>query len=346
MGEGRRIVGLEAFNASDLGAFIQSPLQARGAMEAPGELWICGTFSGTKDGTPFYRLAYWDGADWSFLSPSAPSVAIVWDVTRFEGVIYAATSSGIYEWTGSAWSLMRSGNTRRFAIYQDNLYAVQSTAIRKFNGSSWPIWSTTNGTNQTLWADENDLYVGGSFDQVNLVGDSPMDSIGVAIWDGGAWITPADNPLFGTVYEGRTVNGTAYAVGSIDNCGFEADCAENVAYRTPPGLFVGWGAGNAPTVNIRDICGLGSDVYALGGSSKSLWRYRGGSWSDLSKNHNGSGYAAVEFDSKAWFGGTFTTFDGVSAKRVCTFDGADISAVGDTEISSGIVFNVSVIPEA
>ena len=189
--------------------------------------------------------------------------------------------------------------------------------------------------------DGQDLYVGGSFYEVN-----GLPAFGIAKWDGGTWTTlgagvtthpinPINPPA---VYAIQVNAGSVFVAGNFDTAG--AVSANGLARwdgQQWKALNDSLGHPNDPAISA--IAVRGNNVYA-GGSfttvagqpANRIAKWNGSEWSLLGNNAsngvNDSVLAvAIAPDGQVYAGGTFTTASGLTANRIARWDGTKWNAL-------------------
>lgn len=326
-------------------------------------VYVGGEFT-LAGGVAASRVAKWDGHSWSPLGGgvSGPVYAIaVHGNDVYVGGNFATagggTANGIARWDGSGWSgvgggLGASATIRTLAFYNGQLHAggffihfqtinnvpVILTHLAKWDGSAWtPLGAGVNNQVNTLLAEGDQLYVGGTF---TTAGGGTVNKLGR--WNGSTWSalgagfstgpTDAVNALariedqlyaggYFTTADGLPANalarwdGTAWTavsegvVSSIGGMSFRG----TVSALTASGgkLYVG---GNFSQAGNRQV------------SNAAVWG--AGGWQGLGMGLAGPAYAVRYTDAGVLVGGMFPTAGSVLANSIARWDGEDWSPLG------------------
>ena len=102
--------------------------------------------------------------------------------------------NGITRWNGAEWIPLPSpgGLARALLVWNGELVAAVGPNVRVLQGSTWSLLGQfarfgDAGSPLCLAVHGGDLIVGGDFDTVNLVSQSPVAAAHVARWNGTAW---------------------------------------------------------------------------------------------------------------------------------------------------------------
>jgi RHS repeat-associated protein len=311
--------------------------------------------------------AKWNGTAWTAVPATATGSVnqfAVYGGTLY-GLVIAGTEGGsdLYQWTGSAWSLVRNFSEGVAALASiasggagpAGLYVADPPGVERWDGGSWSTISPAAGqANAAALFGFDDgsgggakLYLAGSF----CAASCATPPTGVFVWAGGtSWTAVGVNP--DTAKEGPTVlaawnDGTAnrlVAGGQFLRTaqGLQANGVEELV----GGALVPLGSqtvqGVAPMVRSMIVWddGTGPALYvggafsSVGGvAANGIARWDGTRWSAL-RGGIGTGkptdfVAALEvFNGALYAGGFFAVADGQPAANVARWDGFHWSAVG------------------
>ena len=172
-------------------------------------------------------IAVWNGSIWNALGTglangndigtantiSVDSYNNIYVGGFFTSAGTVANTSGIAKWNGSVWSALGEGVNINLSTYvntsaidsSNNLYIggnftfvkqtnstpITVNGIAKWDGTNWYALGLglVDGDVQTLVVDSsnNNLYIGGSFTQVEQTDGTKIDVYGIAKWDGSVW---------------------------------------------------------------------------------------------------------------------------------------------------------------
>jgi len=288
-------------------------------------LYAIGSFATAgSDGVNF--IARWDGQSWSPLGTglNSPSFALAGFDDGGGPALYAggsftlaggAIAHRIAKWDGRSWSNLGSGMdnfVRVMCVFDDGsgngaeLYVggeftvaggLTVNHVAKWNGTSWRALGS--GTNDSVLAlavfDDGRgggpaLYAGGTFTEAGGIGAKH-----IARWDGSSW----------TALGGHGPDGAVFALADLGDLGGGPRLCAG-------GSFLNIGVVETPRIAVWD----------------------GSSWSTLGSGMNAAVHALEVFDDGSgggpalFAGGSFTTADGASAKRIAKWDGTSWSALG------------------
>ena len=296
-----------------------------------GPVLLAGGWFDSVDGVFVRSVASWNGSAWT---PFAGSVTL----NTFDLCVYDDGSGP--------------------ALYAGGLLNSATGFIAKWNNQgAWVLQggAIDGAVNSLEVFDDGSgakLYVGGS---IRSIAGTNVGNYGVARWDGAAWSTPTN----GSVLDCKDCNGPAPLVYSMalydDGSGpglfvggdFEfADFqrAGNIARFDASG-WSGLGSSDAPTGRVRALAvfddGAGEALYAGGNFlgagdvySPLVARFDGSTWSAVGGGAaaNGEVRALVRYDDGSGpvlvAGGTFTTIDGVAARRIARWNGSNWAEFG------------------
>jgi hypothetical protein len=158
-------------------------------------------------GFVFFSFTKSFSQNWSQVPGYQVSYGDVMGVTRYQGNIWVEATSGIYQITGSTWTLTSTNFsivTTIGCLYTDgnDLYAgslfdfgSSKAIVLKWNGAQWiPIGYTDNSASavwvSTILKTSSGLYVGGFF---NFIGNSPTTLSSLRLYaflSGSTWTQP------------------------------------------------------------------------------------------------------------------------------------------------------------
>ncbi|MGV3663811.1 MAG: hypothetical protein ACO1TE_26810 [Prosthecobacter sp.] len=157
------------------------------------DAYVGGYFS-EAGGQPVANVARWNGTAWTALGSGSRGrvKALVVD----GGDVYAAGRfqsstqlvDDVARWrSGGDWEVLGGtvGTVHALAIFNGHVVVGSDTGggIRRWNGAAWELLGGgCNAWVVSLLAEDNDLYVGGTFTQAGTV-----SARGIARWDGSAW---------------------------------------------------------------------------------------------------------------------------------------------------------------
>jgi probable HAF family extracellular repeat protein len=179
-----------------------------------------------------------------------------------------------------------------------------------------PTCNHTRVTSQEVYAlaaANGILYVGGTFDKVNLnSGGTQTLTVGrIAKWDGSAWSTMNGGVSGGTtVVNAIAVRGNrVYAGGNFTSPAAYVAYYENSTWSALSGT-------GGPTVIVNAIAvAANGDVY-VGGNVGFLKKWSNNTWSDLGSGVNGDVNALAIRGNDLYVGGGFSTAGGLSANNI------------------------------
>jgi hypothetical protein len=172
-----------------LGSVLTNNVVIQSAYGPSGHLYVVGAFT-TIGGTPANRVAKWNGSTWSALGSGLANSGRSVIVDSNENVYVGDSAGGVYKWNGSAWTQLGVNTTSPSA-------SINCMAIHPLSG---------------------ELYIGGSFGQVNNSGSSNY----IAKWDGSTWVSIGASSFFGNVAYSMSFNpitGDLYVCGMISQIG-------------------------------------------------------------------------------------------------------------------------------
>ncbi|MBK1790631.1 choice-of-anchor D domain-containing protein [Persicirhabdus sediminis] len=259
-------------------------------------LYVAGLFTNVDGGVVKY-LAQYSGGAWSHIGSgiNIPGVA----VTYHQGAVYLATASRLYFAPGDVWQT--SGGA-----------SVQYTA----NGVS------------SLYSDGANLYMAGSFTQLQPYASWPPYVYRAAKWNGSSWSQMASGVSSGEVNAITGGGGSIYVGGSFSQkvLRYSGD-----SWSSPS-------SSSKPSSTVNSLVYQNGNLFA--GGSFGLKVDTGTSWETVASGVNGSVNAMASYGDKLFVGGTFTSPKNYFA--VAKVSGFGEIAAEDTngqELSSGTTFS-------
>ena len=200
------------------------------------ELYVAGWFD-TIAGQPIKRVAKFDGTNWYDLS--FPYANMVNAIKNYNGVLYGASYTGVWQYKNNAWSHLAdcSGDMFRevygMKVIDSLLYfygrfnslgGVTSKGIVAFDGVKW--YGLGQGLSYSGYEEitnvqkiDGKIYITGNFENIEGVGNSNGNqNTNYAVLDSNQWCIkspPFDNTTFGVV----KYNGDLHIYGAFWKCG-------------------------------------------------------------------------------------------------------------------------------
>lgn len=272
-----------------------------------GVLYVGGQFSNVNDGSAPQaaadNIAQWNGAHWSSLGSNGSGEGPI------GGAVFTLAASGTDLYVGGQFNDVSNNGTTLTA----------GDWIVRWDGSNWHALGS-NGFNNgalnnyvtSILIDGSDVYVGGSFYDVNNNGTVLPAADAIAKWDGSSWSAIGDNGAGNGTFSrsGSGVMVMALQGGTLLAGGYFYDPVDNNAPLLQADFLVQWNGGHWSGVGSTSN---GALVNGYGGSQVSVVLvdgtdiYVGGRFVDIS-NH---GLNIPEAD------------------YLVKWDGVDWSAVGD-----------------
>ncbi|MDL1895247.1 hypothetical protein FBQ82_03175 [Anaerolineae bacterium CFX7] len=223
--------------------------------------------------------------------------------------------------------------------------------------------------NNQVWAlavSGSEVYVGGSFTNVNNNGTALGAADHIAKWDGTNWSAlgsngAGDGSLNSNVFALAVIGNDLYVGGSftnVNNNGTVLDTADYIAKwdgtNWSPLGSNGHGNGSL-NYTVRALAVSGNDLYVGGwfwnvnsGAADYIAKWNGTNWSALGSNYWGNGsinnrvYALAVSGSDLYVGGLFTNVDNNgtvldAADYIVKWDGANWSALGSNGAGDGAI---------
>lgn len=202
------------------------------------ELYVSGWFD-TIAGQPIKHVAKFDGTNWHDLSfPFADRVEAI---KNYKGVLYAASYTGVWQYSGGTWTNLADCKGDMFrAVFGmsvidgllyfygrfNSLGGVTSKGIVAFDGVKW--YGLGQGMSYSGYEVINNvqkidgkIYITGNFENIEGIGNStisPNQTTNFAVLDSNYWCIkspPFDNATFGVV----KYNGNLHLYGAFWKCG-------------------------------------------------------------------------------------------------------------------------------
>ncbi len=329
-------------------------------------VYVGGAFTDVNNGgtvlTAADKVAKWDGSNWSALGSDGASGG------SLNGDVRSVVVNGGNVYAGGYFTNVNNGGTLLTA----------ADYIAKWDGANWSALGSNGASNGSLGQgvralafSGTDLYVGGSFSNVNNGGSVLSAADYIAKWDGANWSAvgsngAGDGTLSSTVTSLLVVGSNVYAGGdftNVNNGGAVLGEADYIAKWDGANWSAlgsnGAGDGSLPVVagNLAWAIGAsGSNVFAGGffhsvnnggtvlDSAEMVVQFDGTDWSTLGADSNGSLNANVlavtVSGTDVYVGGYFTDVDNhgvnlTAADYVAKWDGADWSALGSNGAGGG-----------
>jgi hypothetical protein len=301
------------------------------------DVYVGGNFAYVNNGGAVLSaadyVAKWDGTNWAALGSNGASNGSI------SGTVYALAANGSDVYVGGQFINVNNGG------------AVLNTAdyLARWDGTNWSALGhngagdgSLNGNVRALFFDGPDLYVGGSFANINVNGTPLLSADYLAKWDGTNWsaignngagdgaIPPKSSPA---VYAFTKQGGDLLVGGSfydLNNGGTILPQADHLTRwdgtnwstlgTAPNGALVGGYSGNS----VKAIAIIGADMY-VGGTftdisnhgvnipeGDNIVKWDGTNWSALGGNGAGNGSINSDVNALAvigtdlYVGGRFT----------------------------------------
>lgn len=185
------------------------------------------------------------------------------------------------------------------------------------NWSSLGLGTNQSVTSLTVDDTEDNLFVGGHFDNAGVVVANKL-----ANWDGGNWTNlgaDMDYPVHALSY----IDGKLYVGGEFLNAG--GATATRIAVLDN-GVWTTLGTGLPASVNT--IVSFNNEIYA--GTLSGLYRWNGSTWTDLGLI--GNPYAVITdlevFQGELIVAGSFSQAGGTTANNIARWNGTAWSSIG------------------
>jgi hypothetical protein len=326
-------------------------------------VYVGGEFT-LAGGAEASRVAKWDGHSWSPLGGgvSGPVYALaVQGNDVYVGGNFAtaggAAANGIARWDGSAWSgvgggLGASATLRTLAFYNGQLHVggffivyqtinnvpVLISHLAKWDGTAWsPLGSGVNKQVNTLLAEGDHLYVGGTFATAGGVTVNKL-----ARWNGSTWsalgtgfstgptdavnaLTQIEDQLYAggyfTAADGQPANALARWNGTTWTA-----VGEGVAGFIGGVSFRGTVSALAAASGQLHVGGSFNQAGNREISNAAVWHQ--GRWQGLGLGLSGPAYAVRRTDAGVLVGGMFARAGSVPANSIARWVGEDWSPLG------------------
>lgn len=325
-------------------------------------LYAGGTFNNSGSGTPFAKIAVWDGTDWDSLGSGATGT--VNGILKYNNDIYAGGSfpsmggincNGLARWDGFMWHsvasfLTNSQNPSVHNLYRFNndLYVVggfnsvdtfAANGIAKFDGTTWSFFPTLDNTGDIydVIIYNGEIYVGGNFNGGNNLKD-------IAKFDGFNWV-PVGNGLSGAntwVNSFEIYQGKLYVSGYFQSV--NGDPGNGIAIWDGT-TWSQAGSGLLPSnvmdlIEYNNILYAGGQINSAGGSPVHfIAQWDGFTWSALPSNPMFDNTIACFTISpnSIYIGGGFLVVDNLIVNKIVEYD-FSVSIQELTEASNIRVF--------
>jgi hypothetical protein len=230
--------------------------------------------------------------------------------------------------------------------YASGFFSSTNAPIEAWNGAEWSVVGQAQGYPEAfvygMAIVGNDLYIGGSFTNVNGVAAN-----GLARWDGANWSSVGFNGVvFGMAVSGNNL----YVGGSFTNATADGSVATNIAsFDGSAWHELGGGLGGIGGIQVFGLAVQNGLVYAGGEFSNSgsvavtnLAVWNGSNWSQVGGGVNGLVYSLLSDGGDLIVGGSFTQVGTTPADCVAQWNGSSWSTLG-TGVSSGYVFRLGLV---
>ncbi len=235
------------------------------------------------------------------------------------------------QYSGGGWSIpgqAATGLVYAVTIYQGNLLVSHGAQLKFNSGAGWTSFQNTvfyNGTVDALYSSGSNLYVGGSFTQVQRVSLTvKMAAARAAKWNGSSWSQMASGVSSGEVNAITGGGGSIYVGGSFSQ----------KVLRYSGDSWSSLSSSSKPSSTVNSLVYQNGNLFA--GGSFGLKVDTGTSWETVASGVNGSVNAMASYGDKLFVGGTFTSPKNYFA--VAKVSGFGEIAAEDTngqELSSG-----------
>ena len=273
---------------------------------------------------------------------------VIWGLESFDGKLFIAGGFTQYEGSTSYWSAYYENGTvtphtsliggtglSKLEAFNGDLYCTSaldhggSTGVSRWSGSTWTGAASFNTNYTGIYADGNDLYVGGYQGQI-------AKKTGTGIFTAMPYTDDSNDHIYEiTKYGSDIIIGgkftSANAV-TLNNIGYWDGSA--------------WQAlGTGTSSDVWAMAEYNGELYvggkfttAGGVAAKHIAKWNGTTWSDVGGSMTGTGFNGVRdmivFDNKLYVCGDFDEMGGVAANDVAYWDGSTWHAVGFSTPSS------------
>ena len=321
-----------------------------------GRLLAAGRFenAGGVDGT--FKIADWDGTDWTSLGVSAmlPYGSAIHSAVEFGGdlivgggftSIAGVSASRVARYDGSNWHAMGTGsfgNVTELFVWNAQLHArVELTSgvpsISRWTGTAWsPIGNNLFG---------GDIYRMGDYNGKLIIAGQATSVAGVTIngiagWDGASWSplgSGVAGPLGPRIYGMLIQDGLIYVAGYFTSVG-GVPAAYLATWNGTSWSQFGGGA-NSVCYDIRSYNG---EIYVTGAfttiggvAANGIARWDGTAWHALGSGLAGVGNTLGEYDGRLYVSGNFASAGGAPAASLASWSAGVTSAAPETRIALG-----------
>ncbi len=331
------------------------------------ELYMLGRFTWTGGGPASLRLAKWNGAAWTMVTPTLPSNSQTFAVST--QALYVADETTIYQWNGSAWQpyLDCSSCYYNLAIGPDALYVTNPyRELLRYNGSQLEPVAVVIPPDATMNAHDGIAYVG-----VYPVMPNHLTTDHLLRWQAGTWtniwpyasdgmwlaspVIAEDGTLYIIAGEGGTlpkiyryrnnslqivpnqpsilmgglfISGTNLLTYDLSYLNKNVYLWSGTAWITIPGPTNAGQYAETLFVLNGQIYYITQDAQPASPPHTFISRWTGTTWVTVGPPLSGwINTVAVTADA-AYLGGTFQTTDG-TIRNIARWDGADLQGLGN-----------------
>jgi membrane protein implicated in regulation of membrane protease activity len=333
------------------------------------DVYVGGIFTNIANGSSIMPeadyIVKWDGASWSALGSDGAG-----DGALNDGV-YALAVNGADLYVGGYFDNVNNNGT----------ILASADRIARWDGTNWHALSgdgsgngSLNGEVDALGIDgDGNLYVGGTFYDVNNAGNILASADYIAVWDGSNWAALGSNGAgdgsLNNAVNALVVSGTDLYVGgefdNVNNGGTVLGAGDYVVkWDGSNWSALGNNAGGDGSLNgsVYALAISGTDLYVGGyfynvnnsgtvlGAADYIAKWDGSNWSALGSNGGGDGsrnsdvYAFAVSGTNLYVGGWFmdvndngTVLD--AADYISRWDGTNWSALGSDGLGGGALNN-------
>ncbi len=256
-------------------------------------------------------VARWDGTTWYAMQTNGAGQG------SLNGTVYALAVSGSNVYAGGSFTNV---NNNGVVIPEADYLAV-------FNGTDWASVGSggagvgsLNGQVRALLLDGSNLYVGGTFTNVNNAGTVIAEADYIAKWDGANWSALGNMAALSNTVYSLAKNGNDLYVGGIFNV-IGIPGADRIAkFDTQAATWSAVGGASVFNSSVNSLVWYGGNLYAGGNFSNAAGipeadyaaKFDGTNWSALGGNGGGNGSlnrvvsALAVVDQDLLVGGDFT----------------------------------------
>jgi len=253
-----------------------------------GRLFVGGSFV-KVNGINTGGIIFYDGSNANTIS-NVPLIHPITVIDKFQGKIFVGGVWGLASWNGSTWDTV---------------------------SNSGEIWS--------MFATQNQLYVGGTFENIGGTGLHTL-----AVWDGQSW-----NEVFGSqavlASMSNSINSICFYQGELYVGGnFSSGVDDDfMKWNGASWVNVGGGIGSGGLDHVNDMVIFENELYVAGfffqasnGPGNNIAKWDGIKWSPLGIGlYPGQGFDLQVFDSNLYVCGQFSSAGGIYAKSIARWDG-------------------------